>query len=129
MKKLKTGHYLLGAFILLVGLLIVMNVLNDKKQEYMEQHGVEALATITDINVNNYKANELESRYVENYIFTFQFSDRKGSVITTVKTIEKKDFKTYFDRTLYVNDQISILYDIDDPKDVIFKKLTLAEWW
>lgn len=127
MKKLKTGHYLLGAFILLVGLLIVMNVLNDKKQEYMEQHGVEALATITDIDVNNYKANELEGRYVENYIFTFQFSDRKGNVITTVKTIEKKDFKTYFDRTLYVNDQISILYDIDDPKDVIFKKLTLLE--
>ena len=127
MKKLKTGHYLLGAFILLVGLLIVMNVLNDKKQEYMEQHGVEALATITDIDVNNYKANELEGRYVENYIFTFQFSDQKGSVITTVKTIEKKDFKTYFDRTLYVNDQISILYDIDDPEDVIFKKLTLLE--
>ena len=127
MKKLKTGHYLLGAFILLVGLLIVMNVLNDKKQEYMEQHGVEALATITDIDVNNYKANELEGRYVENYIFTFQFSDRKGNVITTVKTIEKKDFKTYFDRTLYVNDQISILCDIDDPKDVIFKKLTLVE--
>ncbi|MCH2217590.1 MAG: hypothetical protein MK076_05855 [Flavobacteriales bacterium] len=127
MKKLKTGHYLLGAFILLVGLLIVMNVLNDKKQEYMEQHGVEALATITDIDVNNYKANELEGRYVENYIFTFQFSDRKGNVITTVKTIEKKDFKSYFDRTLYVNDQISILYDIDDPKDVIFKKLTLVE--
>ena len=127
MKKLKTGHYLLGAFTLLVGLLIVMNVLNDKKQEYMEQHGVEALATITDIDVNNYKANELEGRYVENYIFTFQFSDRKGNVITTVKTIEKKDFKSYFDRTLYVNDQISILYDIDDPKDVIFKKLTLVE--
>ena len=127
MKKLKTGHYLLGAFILLVGLLIVMNVLNDKKQEYMEQHGVEALATITDIDVNNYKANELEGRYVENYIFNFQFFDRKGNVITTVKTIEKKDFKTYFDRTLYVNDQISILYDIDDPKDVIFKKLTLVE--
>ena len=127
MKKLKTGHYLLGAFILLVGLLIVMNVLNDKKQEYMEQHGVEALATITDIDVNNYKANELEGRYIENYIFTFQFSDRKGNVITTVKTIEKKDFKSYFDRTLYVNDQISILYDIDDPKDVIFKKLTLVE--
>ena len=127
MKKLKTGHSLLGAFILLVGLLIVMNVLNDKKQEYMEQHGVEALATITDIDVNNYKANELEGRYVENYIFTFQFSDRKGNVITTVKTIEKKDFKSYFDRTLYVNDQISILYDIDDPKDVIFKKLTLVE--
>ena len=127
MKKLKTGHYLLGAFILLVGLLIVMNVLNDKKQEYMEQHGVEALATITDIDVNNYKANELEGRYVENYIFTFQFSDRKGNVMTTVKTIEKKDFKTYFDRALYVNDQISILYDIDDPKDVIFKKLTLVE--
>lgn len=127
MKKLKTGHYLLGAFILLVGLLIVMNVLNDKKQEYMEQHGVEALATITDIDVNNYKANELEGRYVENYIFTFQFSDQKGNVITTVKTIEKKDFKSYFDRTLYVNDQISILYDIDDPKDVIFKKLTLVE--
>lgn len=127
MKKLKTGHYLLGAFILLVGLLIVMNVLNDKKQEYMEQHGVEALATITDIDVNNYKANELEGRYVENYIFTFQFSDRKGNVMTTVKTIEKKDFKSYFDRTLYVNDQISILYDIDDPKDVIFKKLTLVE--
>ena len=127
MKKLKTGHYLLGAFILLVGLLIVMNVLNDKKEEYMEQHGVEALATITDIDVNNYKANELEGRYVENYIFNFQFFDRKGNVITTVKTIEKKDFKTYFDRTLYVNDQISILYDIDDPKDVIFKKLTLVE--
>ena len=127
MKKLKTGHYLLGAFILLVGLLIVMNVLNDKKQEYMEQHDVEALATITDIDVNNYKANELEGRYVENYIFTFQFSDRKGNVMTTVKTIEKKDFKTYFDRALYVNDQISILYDIDDPKDVIFKKLTLVE--
>lgn len=127
MKKLKTGHYLLGAFILLVGLLIVMNVLNDKKQEYLEQHGVEALATITDIDVNNYKANELEGRYVENYIFTFQFSDRKGNVITTVKAIEKKDFKSYFDRTLYVNDQISILYDIDDPKDVIFKKLTLVE--
>ena len=34
MKKLKTGHYLLGSFILLVGLLIVMNVLNDKKRIY-----------------------------------------------------------------------------------------------
>ena len=90
MKKLKTGHYLLGAFILLVGLLIVMNVLNDKKQEYMEQHGVEALATITDIDVNNYKANELEGRYVENYIFTFQFSDRKGNVITTVSPLKKR---------------------------------------
>lgn len=114
MKKLRTGHYLLGAFILLVGLLIVMNVLNDKKQEYMEQYGVESLATITDIDVNNYKADELEGRYVENYIFTFQFSDQKGNMITTVGTIEKKDFKAYFDQTLYVNDQISILYDIQE---------------
>ena len=45
----------------------------------MEQYGVEFPATITDIDVNNYKADELEGRYVENYIFTFQFSDQKGN--------------------------------------------------
>lgn len=48
-------------------------------------------------------------------------------MITTVGTIEKKNFKAYFDQTFYVNDQISILYDVDDPKNVIFKKLTLVE--
>ena len=81
MKKLKTGHYLLGVFALLIGLLIAMNVLNSNQEKQLQQNGIEAIATITDIDVNNYKANELEGRYIENYILTFQFEDQNGKVI------------------------------------------------
>ena len=124
MKKLKTGHYLLGVFALLIGLLIAMNVLNSNQEKQLQQNGIEAIATITDIDVNNYKANELEGRYIENYILTFQFEDQKGKVITSIKTVEKKDFKNYFDKKLTVNDQISVLYEASNPSNSTFKKLS-----
>jgi predicted negative regulator of RcsB-dependent stress response len=59
MKKLKTGHYLIGAFVLLVGLLIAMNYINNQQENQLKENGVATVAVITDIDVNNYKANEL----------------------------------------------------------------------
>ena len=123
MKKIKTGYYLIGAFVVLIGLLIAMNIINDNQERYLQENGIEVLATITDIDVNNYKANELEGTYVENYILTFQFSDSDGKVVTNVRTVEKKDFKLYFDKTLNVNDQIKIVYDESDSSKNTFKEL------
>ncbi|MEQ6123036.1 hypothetical protein AAON49_02400 [Pseudotenacibaculum sp. MALMAid0570] len=123
MKKLKTGHYILLVFILLIGLLIGSNYVNNTNQKNLEQNGIETIATITNIDVNNYKANEMEGRYIENYILTFQFSDKNGKVVTTVKTIEKKDYKKYFEKPLNVNDQIKILYDEANSSNSTFKKL------
>ena len=122
MKKLKTGHYLIGVFVLLIGLLITMNLLNNSQEQHLQQNGIEALATVTSINVNNYKANELEGKYVENYILTFEFS-AEGKSIKSVRTIEKKDFKKYFDKAIVVNDQINILYDSSNPKNNTIKEL------
>ena len=64
MKKIKTGYYLIGAFVVLIGLLIAMNILNDHQERYLQENGIEVLATITDIDVNNYKANELEGKLI-----------------------------------------------------------------
>lgn len=122
MKNLKTGHYLIGAFVLLIGLLVTMNFLNNSQEEHLRENGIEALATVTKINVNNYKANELEGKYVENYILSFEFS-ADGKEVKSVRTVEKKDFKKYFDKVVVVNDQINILYDPSNPKNNTIKEL------
>lgn len=123
MKKLKAGHYILIAFLLLIGLLIGSNYVNNQNEHHLNENGIEVMATILDIDVNNYKANELEGKFIENYILTFRFSDNNGKVITSVKTIDKKDYGSYFDRTLHIDDQIPILYDVSNPTNSIFKKL------
>ena len=125
MKKLKTGHYILFTFIFLIGLLIGSNYMNKANQKDLEQNGIKTIATITKIDVNNYKANEMEGRFVENYILTFQFSTEDGKVITSVRTVEKKDYKEYFDRSLKVNDQIQILYEESNPTNNTFKKIDI----
>lgn len=125
MKKLKAGHYLVFTFVLLIGLLITTHYLNNSNEENLSKNGIEAIAIITDIDVNNYKANELEGRFIENYILTFHFS-ADGEKIKSVRTIEKKDYKKYFDRTLQVNDSIFILYDSSNPKNNKIKELNLA---
>jgi len=127
MKKLKAGHYILFSFLFLIVLLIGSNYINNQNEHLLNENGIEAIATITDIDVNNYKANELEGKYIENYILTFQFSDTYGKVYTTVKTIEKKDYKKYFNRTLEVNDQISVLYEKSNPTNSMIKELITIE--
>ena len=122
MKKLKAGHYILIAFIFLIGLLIGSNYINKSNEERLTKNGIETIATITDIDVNNYKANELEGKFVENYVLTFQF-DIDGKKVKSIRTLEKKDYARFFDRTLNVNDQISILYDPQDPKNNKLKAL------
>ena len=122
MKKLKAGHYILIAFIFLIGLLIGSNYINKSNEERLTKNGIETIATITDIDVNNYKANELEGKFVENYVLTFQF-DIDGKKVKSIRTLEKKDYARFFDRTLNVNDQISILYDPEDPKNNKLKAL------
>jgi hypothetical protein len=122
MKKLKTGHYLIAVFVLLMGLMFVMNSLNNSQEQHLLENGVEAIATVTDIDVNNYKANELEGKYIENYIFTIQF-DVDGKAIKSIRTVEKKEFKKYFDKPIVVNDQIAIVYDPSNPKNNAIKEL------
>jgi hypothetical protein len=122
MKKLKTGHYLITVFVVLIALLVAMNFLNNNQEKYLLEHGVDAIAVVTDIDVNNYKANELEGKFIENYVFTFQFSV-EGKEINSVRTIEKKAFKKYFDKPVVVNDQIHILYDPSNPKNNTIKEL------
>lgn len=122
MKKLKAGHYILIAFIFLIGLLIGSNYMNKSKEESLNKNGIEAIATITKIDVNNYKANELEGKYIENYVLTFQFN-HDGKNVKSIRTLEKKDYALYFDRTLNVNDQIPILYDAKNPKNNKLKEL------
>ena len=116
MKKIKTGYFLVGAFVLLIGLLFVSNYLNDNNDAELIENGVETMAKITKIDVNNYRMNEMDGTTVENYILTLNFSV-DGKTIKSVRTIEKKVYQKFFDKALYVNDSISILYDPSNPKN------------
>lgn len=116
MKKIKTGYFLVGAFVLLIGLLFVSNYLNDNNDAELIENGIEAKAKITKIDVNNYRMNEMDGTTVENYILTLNFSV-DGKTIKSVRTIEKKVYQKFFDKALYVNDSISILYDPSNPKN------------
>ncbi len=123
MKKFKTSHYVIIVFSLLVISLFVSNWWNDYKISKLEENGIETLALVTDIDINDYNANELEGKRIENYIFTFQFSTKAGEKITSIRTVEKKDFKDFFDKPIRVNDSINILYSPDSPKNNMIKKL------
>lgn len=122
MQKLKTGHYLIIAFVVLIALLIGSNYVNKSNDKHLNQNGIETLAIITDIDVNNYKANEMEGKFVENYVLTFNFT-AEGKELTSIRTIEKKVYGNYFDRTLKVSDTIAILYDASNPKNNKIKEL------
>lgn len=116
MKKLKTGYLIVAAFILLVGLLYTTNYINDTNDAILTKNGIETMAQITKIDVNNYRMNEMDGTMVENYILTLNFSVN-GKSIKSVRTIEKKTYAKYFTKTLQVNDSISILYDPSNPKN------------
>ena len=64
----------------------------------------------------------MDGSSIENYILTFSFLADKEN-IKSVRTIEKKNYSNYFDRKLYVNDTISILYDATNPKNNKVKEL------
>ena len=124
MKKLKPSHYLIGVFVLLVALLMGSNYRNNRQEKQLKENGIATIATITDIEVNNYKANELEGKFVENYVLTFEFSV-DGKNIKSVRTVEKKEYKRFFNKSLSVNDKIDILYDPTNPKYNTLKELHL----
>lgn len=126
MKKIKPGYLILGTFVLLVGLLFASNYLKDNNEAALVENGIETIATISKIDVNNYKANEMEGTFVENYVLTFDFSV-DGKNIKSIRTIEKKDYDKFFDRALYVNDTIPVLYDAENPKNNKIKELNLAK--
>lgn len=116
MKKIKTGYLLVGAFLLLVGLLFASNYLNDNNDASLNENGIETMAQITKIDVNNYRMNEMDGTTVENYILTLNFSVN-GETIKSIRTVEKKTYAKFFKKKLYVNDSISILYDPSNPKN------------
>lgn len=125
MKKIKTGYILVATIALLLTLLYVSNSLRESNQEHLLSNGIETTAVISKIAVNNYKANELEGRYIENYVITFDFNveDQK---FQSVRTVEKKDYKKYFDRVLKAKDTIHIVYDASNPKNNKIKALNLS---
>ncbi|MFY0630707.1 MAG: hypothetical protein JXR05_10020 [Flavobacteriaceae bacterium] len=116
MKKIKTGYLIVGAFLLLVGLLFASNYLNNSNDASLNENGVETMAQVTKIDVNNYRMNEMDGTTVENYILTFNFSV-DGKTVKSIRTIEKKTFTSFFKKALHVNDSISILYDPSNPKN------------
>ncbi len=126
MKKIKTGYLLVGTFVLLIGLLFTTNYLNKSNEAELLKNGIETSATITKLDVNSYKANEMEGTFVENYVFTLEFSV-DGKKFKSVRTIEKKDYANFFDRSLKVHDVIPILYDAENPKNNRIKELNLAK--
>lgn len=122
MKKIKTSHILIGTFLLLVSLLFISNYLNENNTSNLNENGIEAIAKITKIEVNDYRANEMDGSSIENYIFTYNFL-ADGKKIKSIRTIEKKNYSKFFDRKLYVNDTIPILYDPSNPKNNKVKEL------
>tara|TARA_R110001632_G_scaffold2297_8_gene10082 strand:+ start:157 stop:540 length:384 start_codon:yes stop_codon:yes gene_type:complete len=126
MKKIKPGYLILGIFVLLIGLLFASSFLKENNKAVLIENGIETIARISKIDVNNYKANEMEGTYVENYILTFNFSV-DGKEIKSIRTIEKRDYAKFFDRGLNVNDSIPVLYDPENPKNNKIKELNLSE--
>ena len=125
MKKIKTGYILVATIALLLTLLYISNSFQESKDHNLTNNGITTTAVISKITVNNYKANELEGRYIENYVLTYNFKVDEQS-IQSVRTIEKKDYKKYFDRVLKAKDTISILYDASNPKNNKIKALHLS---
>ncbi|MBL4605452.1 MAG: hypothetical protein JKY02_07300 [Flavobacteriaceae bacterium] len=123
MKKIKTGYLLVGTFLVLVVLLFVSNYLNDTNEAVLTENGIETMAKITKIDVNNYRMNEMDGTTVENYILTLNFLV-DGKTIKSIRTIEKKTYAKFFNKALHVNDSISILYDPSNPKNNKIKELT-----
>jgi len=126
MRKIKTGYLIVGVFVLLLGLLFMSNYLKSSNETHLNENGIETFAKITKIDVNNYRANEMDGTFVENYVLTFQFLVNEETV-ESIRTIEKKDYDAFFKRTLYVNDSVKILYDASEPKNNLIKKLNLPE--
>ncbi len=122
MKKIKPAQLLITAFILVVSLLFISNYLNKNNDSNLNKNGIETIANISKIEVNNYRANEMDGSKIENYVFTFNFM-ANGETIKSIRTIEKKEFSKYFKKELSVNDKISILYDPENPKNNKVKEL------
>ena len=122
MKKIKTSHILITVFLLVVSLLFISNYLKEDNISNLNKNGIETVAKITKIEVNDYRANEMDGTSIENYVFTLSFM-ANGENIKSIRTIDKKDYSKYFDRKLYVNDTISILYDASNPNNNKVKDL------
>lgn len=122
MKKVKTSHIIITAFLLIISLLIISSYINKNNNDNLNENGIETLAIVSKIDVNNYKANEMDGTTVENYIFTYNFSVN-GENIKSVRTVEKKEFSKFFNTKIMVNDKISILYDPENPKNNKIKEL------
>jgi len=125
MKKIKTGYLIVGAFILLAGLLYITNYINDSNDASLTKNGIETMAQISKIDVNNYRMNEMDGTMVENYVLTLNFSVN-GELFKSIRTIEKKTYAKYFKKTFHVNDSISILYDPSNPKNNKIKKTPIG---
>ncbi len=125
MKKIKTGYILVATIALLLTLLYISNSFQENKNQELMNNGIETTAVISKIAVNNYKANELEGRFIENFVITFNFMVDEQSY-QSVRTIEKKDYKKYFDRVIKAKDTIRILYDASNPKNNKIKALHLS---
>jgi hypothetical protein len=122
MKKIKTGHILITAFVLIVSLLLISSYIKESNTSNLNENGIETIAKITEIEVNDYRANEMDGSSVENYIFTFSFMVN-GENIKSIRTIKKKEFSKFFTKKLFVNDTIIVLYDADNPKNNKIKEL------
>jgi len=122
MKKLKTSHLLIATFLLVISLLFIGTYLKEANANNLKENGIETTAVVSNIDVNNYRANEMDGSKIENYIFTFKFT-ANGENIKSIRTIEKKEFSKFFNKELSVNDKISIVYDPENPKNNKIKEL------
>tara|TARA_B110000091_G_C13702250_1_gene426825 strand:- start:530 stop:910 length:381 start_codon:yes stop_codon:yes gene_type:complete len=122
MKKIKTSHLLITTFVLVIGLLLVSSYLKESNTSNLNKNGIETFAKITKIEVNDYRANEMDWSTVENSIITFSFIIN-GKTIKSVRTIKKSEFKQFFNKKITVNDTISILYEAENPKNNKVKEL------
>ena len=89
----------------------------------LENRGIETKAIVESIVLNNYRANDMDGKWVNTYLIKYRFGGKMNNQINGYYEVQGSDYKKYFEKELKVNDTISIIYLPDQPQKNKIKKL------
>jgi len=119
-KSRKLTFYLLLALSLLFTILFIFKKYNNS---VLENNGIETKAIVESIVKNNYRASDMDGKWVHTYLIKYRFGTKMNNEISGYYEIQRSDYEKYFEKELKVNDTISIIYLPDQPKKNKIKKL------